>query len=64
MTTMTFADARLASLDGFRVEIDAAAERADAAFDPERIRRCDGDAARIVAAVVGIVDLAGPFVRP
>jgi 2-oxoglutaroyl-CoA hydrolase len=33
MTTMTFADARLASLDGFRVEIDAAAERADVILD-------------------------------
>jgi len=33
MTTMTFADARLASLDGFRVEIDAAGERADVILD-------------------------------
>jgi 2-oxoglutaroyl-CoA hydrolase len=30
---MTFADARLASLDGFRVEIDAAGERADVILD-------------------------------
>ena len=33
MTTMTFADARLASLDGFRVEIDAAGESADVILD-------------------------------
>jgi 2-oxoglutaroyl-CoA hydrolase len=33
MTTMTFADARLALLDGFRVEIDAAGERADVILD-------------------------------
>src|SRR6202161_4122125 len=30
---MTFADARLAELDGFRVEIDAAGERADVILD-------------------------------
>ena len=33
MTPMTFADPRLASLDGFRVEIDAARERADVILD-------------------------------
>ena len=33
MTPMTFADPRLAALDGFRVEIDAAAERADVILD-------------------------------
>ena len=33
MTTMTFADPRLASLDGFRVEIDAGSERADVILD-------------------------------
>jgi 2-oxoglutaroyl-CoA hydrolase len=33
MTTMTFTDPRLASLDGFRVEIDAAGERADVILD-------------------------------
>jgi len=32
-TSMTFADARLAKLDGFRVEIDAARERADVILD-------------------------------
>jgi len=32
-TPMTFADARLAKLDGFRVEIDAARERADVILD-------------------------------
>jgi 2-oxoglutaroyl-CoA hydrolase len=32
-TPMTFADARLATLDGFRVEIDAAHERADVILD-------------------------------
>ena len=32
-TPMTFADARLAELDGFRVEIDAARERADVILD-------------------------------
>ncbi|MDE2374491.1 MAG: enoyl-CoA hydratase/isomerase family protein [Hyphomicrobiales bacterium] len=32
-TPMTFADARLAKLDGFRVEIDAAGERADVILD-------------------------------
>jgi 2-oxoglutaroyl-CoA hydrolase len=33
MTTMTFTDPRLATLDGFRVEIDAARERADIVLD-------------------------------
>jgi 2-oxoglutaroyl-CoA hydrolase len=32
-TPMTFADARLANLDGFRVEIDATGERADVILD-------------------------------
>jgi 2-oxoglutaroyl-CoA hydrolase len=32
-TSMTFADARLAHLDGFRVEIDPARERADVILD-------------------------------
>jgi 2-oxoglutaroyl-CoA hydrolase len=32
-TPMTFADARLASLDGFCVEIDAGRERADVILD-------------------------------
>jgi 2-oxoglutaroyl-CoA hydrolase len=32
-TPATFADARLAKLDGFRVEIDAARERADVILD-------------------------------
>ncbi len=32
-TPMTFTDARLANLDGFRVEIDAAGERADVILD-------------------------------
>ena len=39
----------------------AAAERADAAFDPQRIRARHGDVARVGAAVVGVVDLARPF---
>src|SRR5436189_4150153 len=39
----------------------AAAERAHAAFDPQRIRARHRDVARIGAAVVGIVDLARPF---
>jgi len=33
MTPLTFADSRLATLDGFRVEIDAARERADVILD-------------------------------
>ena len=33
MTTITFADPRLASLDGFRVEVDAKCERADVILD-------------------------------
>jgi 2-oxoglutaroyl-CoA hydrolase len=33
MTAMTFADPRLASLDGFRVEVDAKCERADVILD-------------------------------
>src|SRR6476660_4076439 len=33
MTTMTLTDPRLATLDGFRVEIDAAQERADIILD-------------------------------
>ena len=32
-TPMTFADPRLAKLDGFRVEIDAERERADVILD-------------------------------
>ena len=32
-TSMTFADTRLASLDGFRIEIDAGGERADVILD-------------------------------
>ena len=32
-TLMTFADARLAKLDGFRVEIDSERERADVILD-------------------------------
>ena len=39
----------------------AAAERADAAFDPQRIRARHRDVADIGAAVVGVVDLARPF---
>src|SRR5258705_8799142 len=39
----------------------AAAQRADAAFDAQRIRACHRDAARIGAAVIGIIDLARPF---
>src|SRR6476469_3199401 len=41
----------------------AAAERADAAFDPQRVRARQRDIAAIALAVIGIVDLAGPFVR-
>ena len=39
----------------------AAAERADAAFDAQRCPARHRDAARIGAAVIGVVDLAGPF---
>ena len=41
----------------------AAAERADAAFDLQRRRSGHGDLAGIGLAVIGVVDLAGPFVR-
>jgi len=41
----------------------AAQSAADAAFDLHRIRTRNRDAARVALAVVGIVDLAGPFIR-
>ena len=41
----------------------AAAERADAAFDLQRVRARHRDVAGIAVAVIGVVDLAGPFVR-
>src|SRR6185437_9970965 len=40
----------------------AAAEHADAAFDTQRVRTGDGNMTDVTVAVVGVVDLAGPFV--
>ena len=42
----------------------AAAQHADAAFDPQRVRARHRDIAGIDVAVVGIVDLARPFAGP
>src|SRR3954447_22514840 len=39
----------------------AAADHADAAFDPQRVRSGYRDVAGIDAAVIGVVDLARPF---
>src|ERR1700752_3196446 len=41
----------------------AAADHAHATFDAQRIATAEGDVADIGAAIVGIVDLAGPFAR-
>src|SRR5258708_4319305 len=41
----------------------AAAERANAAFDPQDVRTRHRNVAGIAVAIIGVVDLAGPFVR-
>src|SRR4051794_27833272 len=42
----------------------AATEHADATFDPQRIRARDRDMAFVALAVVGVINLSRPFVRP